>query len=225
LEERPVPVPLWAWAGFVAFVVVMLAVDLFVLHRDAHEVSVREAGIWSAVWIALALGFWGVLWAWRGGDTADAYLAGYLIEKSLSVDNIFVFALIFSKLAIPPRYQHRVLMYGIVGALVMRAAFIAGGAALLDAAHVVIPRDHPRRRRDQDAPQRRLQAPDVGVVGLHRGRPRRRPGPLRPNPEPTRPDRHRGPGSLGRSRNRSRRSSLVSWSLHTVRKPGSCGGG
>lgn len=130
--------PLWTWVAFVAFVVAMLCLDLFVLHRQAHEVSLREAGIWSAVWVALALGFWGLLWAWRGGDTADAYLAGYLIEKSLSVDNLFVFALIFSMLAIPPRYQHRVLMYGIVGALVMRAGFIAGGAALLDAFHAAI---------------------------------------------------------------------------------------
>lgn len=130
--------PLWAWAGFLAFVLAMLALDLFVLHREAHEVSIREAGTWSAIWIALALAFWGLLWAWRGSGTAQAYLAGYLIEKSLSVDNIFVFSLIFSQLAIPPRYQHRVLMYGIVGALVMRAGFIAGGAALLDAAQAVI---------------------------------------------------------------------------------------
>lgn len=130
--------PLWAWAGFVAFVIAMVALDLFVLHREAHEVSMREAGMWTGIWIALALAFWGLLWAWRGGSSADAYLSGYLIEKSLSVDNIFVFALIFSKLAIPPRHQHRVLMYGIVGALAMRAGFIAGGAALLDAAHVVI---------------------------------------------------------------------------------------
>lgn len=130
--------PVWAWAAFIAFVLAMLALDLFVLHRDAHEVSLREAGIWSAVWIALALSFGGLLFLWHGGGTAEAYLAGYLIEKSLSVDNIFVFALIFSMCGIPARYQHRVLMYGIIGALAMRAAFIAGGAALLDAFHITI---------------------------------------------------------------------------------------
>ena len=131
-------VPLWAWAAFVAFVVAMLALDLFVLHRRAHQVSLTEAGAWSAVWVALGLGFGGLLWAWRGGDTAQAYLAGYLIEKSLSLDNVFVFTIIFAMFAIPPRYQHRVLMAGIIGALCLRAAFIAGGAALLHSFHAVV---------------------------------------------------------------------------------------
>jgi tellurite resistance protein TerC len=131
-------VPLWAWATFLAFVIAMLALDVFVLHRRAHEVSLREAGTWSAVWIVLGLGFWGLVWAWAGGATAQAYLAGYLIEKSLSVDNIFLFAAIFSAFAIPARYQHRVLMFGIIGALVMRAGFIAGGISLLEAVHPVI---------------------------------------------------------------------------------------
>jgi tellurite resistance protein TerC len=130
--------PLWAWAAFVAFVVAMLALDLFVLHRRAHEVSLAEAGAWSAVWVALGLGFGGLLWVWDGGDTAQAYLAGYLIEKSLSLDNVFVFTVIFAMFAIPPRYQHRVLMAGIIGALCLRAAFIAGGAALLHSFHVVV---------------------------------------------------------------------------------------
>jgi len=116
----------------------MLVLDLFVLHRRAREVSLREASAWSAVWIAAGLGFGGLVWAWAGGGAAQAYLAGYLIEKSLSVDNIFLFAAIFSAFAIPDRYQHRVLMYGIIGALVMRAAFIAAGIALLDAIHPVI---------------------------------------------------------------------------------------
>src|SRR5215831_19137415 len=75
-------VPGWAWAAFAAFVIALLALDLFVLHRRAHEVSLKEAGIWSAVWVAMGLGFGGILWAWRGGDTAQDYLAGYLIEKS-----------------------------------------------------------------------------------------------------------------------------------------------
>ncbi len=130
-------VPIWAWAAFAAFVVTMLAVDLFVLHRRAREVSLREAAIWSAVWVAIGLGFAGLLWAWRGGGPAQAYLAGYLIEKSLSVDNVFVFAVIFSAFAIPLRHQHRVLMLGILGALIMRAGFILGGAALLHSFHLV----------------------------------------------------------------------------------------
>jgi tellurite resistance protein TerC len=130
--------PVWAWAAFLAFVIAMLALDVFVLHRGAHEVSLREAGIWSAVWITIGLGFGGLVWAWAGGGTAQAYLAGYLIEKSLSVDNIFLFAAIFSAFAIPARYQHRVLMFGIIGALLMRAAFIAAGISLLEAIHPVI---------------------------------------------------------------------------------------
>ena len=129
---------LWAWAVFGAIVVAMLALDMLVLHRRAHEVSLREAGAWSAVWIAVGLGFGGLLWAWAGEGAAQAYLAGYLIEKSLSVDNVFLFAAIFSALAIPARYQHRVLMLGIIGALLMRAAFIAAGITLLDAIHPVI---------------------------------------------------------------------------------------
>src|SRR6202035_695426 len=137
--RRPtVTVPVWAWAAFLAFVIAMLALDVLVLHRKAHEVSLREAGAWSAVWIAVGLGFGGLVWAWAGGGAAQAYVAGYLIEKSLSVDNVFLFAAIFSAFAIPARYQHRVLMFGIVGALLMRAAFIAAGISLLEAIHPVI---------------------------------------------------------------------------------------
>ncbi len=126
------------WAAFIVFVIAMLALDLFVLHRRAHEVSLREAGAWSAFWIAVGIGFGGLVWAWAGGGPAQAYLAGYLIEKSLSVDNIFLFAAIFSALAIPARYQHRVLMLGIIGALLLRAAFIAAGITLLEVVHPVI---------------------------------------------------------------------------------------
>src|ERR1700727_4043957 len=115
----------------------MLAVDLFVLHRRAREVSLKEAAVWSAVWVAIGLGFGGLLWAWRGAGPAQAYLAGYLIEKSLSLDNVFVFAVIFSAFAIPLRYQHRVLMFGIIGALIMRAAFIVAGITLMEAFHPV----------------------------------------------------------------------------------------
>jgi tellurite resistance protein TerC len=131
-------VPVWAWAAFAAFVAAVLVLDLFVLHRKAQEISLREAGAWSAIWVAAGLAFAVVLWAWRGGGTAQAYLSGYLIEKSLSLDNVFVFAVIFSAFAIPARYQHRVLMAGITGALVMRAGFIAAGVALLAAFHPVI---------------------------------------------------------------------------------------
>jgi tellurite resistance protein TerC len=101
-------------------------------------VSIREAAAWSAIWVAVGLSFGGLLWLWRGGETAQAYLAGYLIEKTLSVDNVFIYAVIFSIFAIQARYQHRVPMLGIIGALVLRAAFIAGGAALLDSFHVTI---------------------------------------------------------------------------------------
>lgn len=130
--------PIWAWAAFAAFVVAMLALDLFVLHRRATVVSPRQAAAWTVVWLAIGLGFGGLLWAWEGGDTAQAYLAGYLIEKSLSLDNVFVFAVIFAGFAIPARYQHRVLMFGIVGALIMRAAFIVAGVTLLEVFHPVI---------------------------------------------------------------------------------------
>src|ERR1044072_4437985 len=121
-----------AWAAFVAFIVAMLLVDLFVRRRDAHEVTLREAGFWSAVWVSMGLAFGLVIWAWQGSTAGGEYLAGFLIEKSLSGDNIFVFALIFSYFGVPAAYQHRVLFWGIFGALVARAIFIAAGAALLD---------------------------------------------------------------------------------------------
>jgi tellurite resistance protein TerC len=140
VADRPrllntVTVPLWAWLGFAGFVVAVLVLDLFVLHPRAREVSLREAGVWTAVWVVIGLGFGGLLWVWAGCGTAQAYLAGYLIEKSLSLDNVFVFAVIFSAFAIPARYQHRVLMLGVVGALIMRAGFIIGGVTLLEAFH------------------------------------------------------------------------------------------
>ncbi|MEX0991240.1 MAG: TerC family protein [Actinomycetota bacterium] len=125
----------WAWAGFVILILGLLALDLFVFHREAHEVSFREATKFSVFWISLGLAFGGVVFLWLGPKAGGEYLAGYLIEKSLSVDNIFVFALIFTYFAVPNRYQHRVLFWGILGALVFRALFIAGGAALLDRFH------------------------------------------------------------------------------------------
>src|ERR1700733_10782464 len=116
----------------------MLALDLCMLHRHAQEVSLTEAARWTALWLAIGLGFGGLLWAWAGASTAQAYLAGYLIEKSLSLDNVLVFAVIFAAFAIPARYQHRVLMFGIIGALIMRAAFIVAGVTLMAAFHPVI---------------------------------------------------------------------------------------
>jgi tellurite resistance protein TerC len=126
-------VPLWAWAAFVLFVLTMLALDVVLLRRRPAEGPAPHAGLWTLIWIGCGLGFGFILLIWRGGDVAGAYLAGYLIEKGLSVDNVFVFALIFSLFGVPRALQHRVLMFGVVGALVMRAGFIAGGGTLLDA--------------------------------------------------------------------------------------------
>ena len=126
------------WVGFVAFVLGLLALDLGVFHRTAHEVRFREAFTWSVVWVSLALAFNAGVYYWFGPEKALEFLAGYLIEKALSVDNVFVFLVIFSYFAVPAAYQHRVLFWGIVGALVMRAAFIVLGAALLQSFHWVI---------------------------------------------------------------------------------------
>ena len=127
-----------AWIAFNAFVLAMLALDLGVFHRKAHAVSLREAGTWSAVWIALALAFGAGLWHFEGKEPALQYLTGYLIEKSLSVDNIFVIALIFTYFAVPAAHQHRVLFWGILGALLMRGALIAAGAFLLSKFHFLV---------------------------------------------------------------------------------------
>ena len=131
-------ITIWFWIAFNVFVLAMLAMDLFVVHKEAHEVSVREAGTWSAIWVALALAFnAGLYWLW-GAEPALAFLTGYLIEKSLSVDNIFVFVMLFTYFAVPAKYQHRVLFWGILGALVMRGVFIAAGAWVLEQFHWVI---------------------------------------------------------------------------------------
>src|SRR4030095_14783072 len=128
----------WMWVAFNVFVLVMLAVDLGVLHRRAHEVRLKEALVWSGIWIALALLFTLGVYSWDGPQPALEFLTGYLIEKSLSVDNIFVFVLIFSYFKVPGRYQHKVLFLGILGALVMRAMFIFAGIALLQLLHWII---------------------------------------------------------------------------------------
>jgi tellurite resistance protein TerC len=124
--------PVWAWVAFGAFVLLMLVLDLFVLHRDAKEISFREAAVLSAFWVALALLFGIFVWIWAGPTTAGEYYAGYIIEKALSVDNVFVFALIFAYFAVPVQYQYRVLFWGVLGALVLRVIFILIGAELLE---------------------------------------------------------------------------------------------
>jgi len=131
-------VPLYLWVAVAGGIALALALDLFVLHRDAHEVSMREAALTSAAWIAVGVAFGIGVWWFAGADRAGEYFAGYLIEKSLSVDNVFVFALLFSYFAVPAKYQHRVLFWGVVGALILRAGFIAAGAALLEQFHWVI---------------------------------------------------------------------------------------
>jgi tellurite resistance protein TerC len=149
---------IWVWVGFILFVLLMLALDLGVFHRHARVVSVREALVWSAIWVSLGLAFavfvyFGYEYRWMGlgampdasdgriNDGASAmvkYLTGYVIEKSLSVDNIFVIAMIFAFMAVPRVYQHRVLFWGILGALVMRGAMIAAGAGLIARYHWIL---------------------------------------------------------------------------------------
>ena len=135
------------WAGFIAFVLAMLALDLFVLGGGkSHKVSAREALGWTGVWVTLSLSFCGLLWWWLDGvagrEVANAkaleFLTGYLIEKSLSVDNIFVFIMIFTFFAVPAEYQRRVLIYGVLGAIVLRAVMILGGALLVAKFHWIL---------------------------------------------------------------------------------------
>ncbi len=126
------------WTGFVAFVLLMLAIDLGVFHRKAHEVTVKEAALWSAAWVALAAVFAGGVHFWFGSQRALEFATGYLIEKALAVDNIFVFVVIFATFGIPAIYQHRVLFWGVLGALVLRALFIFAGGALLQHFHWTI---------------------------------------------------------------------------------------
>jgi tellurite resistance protein TerC len=135
---------IWPWVGFVIFVLGMLAVDLGVFNRNAHEIRLREAARWSALTLVLALAFAGGIWmGWlpvgvSGSARALEFLTGYLIELALSVDNIFVFVLIFSYFKVPPKYQHRVLFWGVLGALAMRGAMIGAGAILIQRFHWVI---------------------------------------------------------------------------------------
>jgi tellurite resistance protein TerC len=126
------------WIGFSVFVVAMLTLDLGVFHRKAHEVKLREAVIWSAVWIGLALAFNVALYVWFGPVRALEFLTGYVLEKALSVDNIFVMLVLFASFKVPAMYVHRVLFWGILGALIMRAIFIVVGAALLSRFHWIM---------------------------------------------------------------------------------------
>jgi tellurite resistance protein TerC len=126
------------WAGFIGFVLVMLALDLGVFNRRAHEIRMREALIWSVVWITLSLLFGAWIWHHFGAVRGLEFLTGYLLEKALSVDNLFVFIVLFSYFAVPVKLQHRVLFWGILGALVMRAIFIVAGAALIHRFHWII---------------------------------------------------------------------------------------
>ncbi|HWQ24931.1 MAG TPA: TerC family protein [Gaiellaceae bacterium] len=129
---------LWVWAAFGVFVVAMLALDLVAFGRRGEAIPFRRALAWSAGWTALGLAFAVLLAAWQGRAPAEEYLAGFLIEKSLSIDNLFVFALIFAYFGVPAAYQRRVIFWGIVGAVVLRGVFILAGAALLDAFHITI---------------------------------------------------------------------------------------
>ncbi len=131
MTANVVDVPVWGWLALTAVIAAMLAVDLF-LHRDNHVIGFREAAVWSGIWIAAGLLFGGVVWWAYGGEVAGTYYAGYLIEKALSVDNVFVFALIFTYFAVPDRYQHKVLFWGVIGALLFRLVFIFLGVELLE---------------------------------------------------------------------------------------------
>ncbi len=129
---------IWFWVGFNLFILAMLALDLGIFHRKSHEIRVREALVESGYWIALALLFNGVVYFWQGREVALQFLTGYVIEKSLSVDNIFVIILIFAYFKVPAKYQHKILFWGIVGALAMRAVFITAGIVLIHKFHWII---------------------------------------------------------------------------------------
>lgn len=130
--------PIIFWILFNCFVMIMLALDLGIFHRKNHAVSVREAISWTIVWIMIAMIFNVIIYYWKGQDQALEFLTGYLVEKALSVDNIFVFIMIFAYFQIPAKYQHKILFWGILGALVLRAIFIFAGIALIEKFHFTI---------------------------------------------------------------------------------------
>lgn len=137
--EAAAVLPGWAWVAFLGFVAVMLALDLGVFNRKAHKPSFREAAAWCVVWVSLAVGFALVLNAWRGPEDAQLFAAGYLLELALSVDNLFIFLLVFAHFKVPEQYQHRVLFWGILGAVVLRALFIVLGVAAVERFAWLIP--------------------------------------------------------------------------------------
>ncbi|UOF01139.1 TerC family protein [Bdellovibrio reynosensis] len=150
MDQAPLLFPIndywWFYAAFIGFVLLMLVIDLGIFHKDSHTVSFKEAGLWSIAWVTLAMGFCGILYYYTLHKFQDAsvakevslqFLTGYVIEKSLSVDNIFVFVVVFGFFGIPPKYQHRVLFFGILGALIFRAIFISLGALLMQYKAVV----------------------------------------------------------------------------------------
>jgi tellurite resistance protein TerC len=135
---EPPHTSIWFWIAFNAGVLVLLALDLFVFHKKAREVSLKEAAGWSTLWVTISLAFNVLVWKWRGPQQGLEFLSGYLVEYSLSVDNIFVFVLIFSHFRVPPEFQHRVLFWGILGALVMRGVMIALGVTLVTSFHWIL---------------------------------------------------------------------------------------
>ena len=131
-------VALWQWGLFVALIVALLLADLVLVHRDAHVITFKEAAIESAVWISIGVAFTGVVFAWHGAQPAGEYISAFLLEKSLSIDNVFVWAVIFNYFAVPAKYQFRTLFWGIFGALVLRAMFIFAGIALIESFEFVL---------------------------------------------------------------------------------------
>jgi len=131
--------PGWAWGAFLVFIAFMLALDLGVFNRRAHKPSFREAVAWCVVWVSLAIAFAFLLSAWRGPQDAELFAAGYMLELALSVDNLFIFILVFAHFRIPEEHQHRVLFWGIIGAVVMRAIFIVAGVAAVDRFAILMP--------------------------------------------------------------------------------------
>jgi len=129
---------IWMWLGFIGLVSVVLALDLGVFNKEAHRVSSKEALLWTCLWVSLAVGFAGVVWYFYGFEKATEFMTGYLVEESLSVDNLFVFVLVFRHFRVEERYQHRILFWGVLGAVVMRAIFIFSGVALIQKFHWII---------------------------------------------------------------------------------------
>ncbi|NBY36954.1 MAG: TerC/Alx family metal homeostasis membrane protein, partial [Verrucomicrobia bacterium] len=137
--EAPLVIPSWAWAVFLAFVAAILAIDLGVFNKKDQTPTFKEAVAWCVVWLGLAVGFGFLLSAWRGSEDAELFAAGYVLELALSVDNLFIFILVFAHFNIPESLQRRVLFWGIIGAVIMRAIFIVVGVAAVDRFAILLP--------------------------------------------------------------------------------------